>query len=947
MTSDHSDGRRGDGDHGPGTPIALDVGLAPVGTPDGEPITARRYDHPLVGDRPIVRLMGEAAAPGEDRLLAAAGFGAPDVGPPVAAGRRRELGYPAWALIHDPGGRDVALAVAPEMERAERLVKAKPGPALEMYQRISERLPHDHHPAYWEQVGRAMIAAGRHKQAAIMFGRARTADRHATAVDPARRRAVFLEFALAGALSVKDIKAYVAELARDANPVDSYGELRELAVRRTLGGLPPWPDMLPQLAKPAKAAGLDVVAEFRLLLETLVDAPALWRAADGFWTAPAQRVHLTSAIAGSATLRRRLLRQLTDLPRSDLDAWWLALLEETGAFGELTADAADWLTAMLARYRGEGPRGCPKVPEELLRLLPGLAERIRDADGPPVRLAGPDPVRSGSGSSDRHWIDAAVPGRCLAAGIPIADPEPHQMLAHWQDAARVGLETLTADARFAAALARSIQYETRYDGFGELWTSEPLRPLLRDIVDAWLRDARSGGLQGALDALTALDRGIGLGRRAVAAMPDLRAGIKDIDLVAPLTRSLRAGILDELGWQALDEAAAELKGQTYCRASWPVLTAHDRSRAIAVGPGGRIAEHRYRAPRGANQFDYDVHVFFSGGHFLVCHWVNGKSTIHWSDAPDDQFEVTYQMWRSLDHEPPRRGYTFLAPDGRRFMGHRPLAPGDRRVGPNGHMFHDGRTFWWHTETGSEPRVRRIDPAADELGEPGLPDFLDPSLLDEGEHWVIESSSLAPLPEGVTTSPLGTDGTLVGLRVARDRTTGRFRYRRIDGAEGADGADGAIDLPPRSKGPWGLLDIPGAARRLLLDGDDEVTARDPESGAPHWRVELKNRRSTAPGPSPMAAGTSRMPPPAFWHFLTPRDPAGSRALREIPEDTVRRLLAAAATSQRALTAAVQSLLPEVGHPLLLRGVVGFVQEAAWGIRTRDKILSRLKKVGTGA
>ncbi|MDW6062383.1 hypothetical protein SAZ11_35630 [Streptomyces sp. FXJ1.4098] len=113
------------------------------------------------------------------------------------------------------------------------------------------------------------------------------------------------------------------------------------------------------------------------------------------------------------------------------------------------------------------------------------------------------------------------------------------------------------------------------------------------------------------------------------------------------------------------------------------------------------------------------------------------------------------------------------------------------------------------------------------------------------------------------------------------------------------------------------------------------------------MELKNRRSMAPGPSPMAAGTSRMPPPAFWHFLTPRDPAGSRALREIPEDTVRRLLAAAATSERALTAAVQSLLPEVVHPLLLRGVVGFVQEAAWGIRTRDKILSRLKKVGTGA
>ncbi|MEU0806290.1 hypothetical protein [Streptomyces sp. NPDC005970] len=139
--------------------------------------------------------------------------------------------------------------------------------------------------------------------------------------------------------------------------------------------------------------------------------------------------------------------------------------------------------------------------------------------------------------------------------------------------------------------------------------------------------------------------------------------------------------------------------------------------------------------------------------------------------------------------------------------------------------------------------------------------------------------------------------------SRDRSTGRFRYQRIDGA---DGVDGVIDLPPGSKGPWGVLDIPGAARRLLLDGDQARVL-----ALPH-----------------------------------PPGPRGSRALREISEDTARRLLAAAATSQAALSTAVQSLLPEVGHPLLLRGIVGFVQAAASGIRTRHKILSRLKKVGTG-
>ncbi|MFI7438353.1 hypothetical protein [Nonomuraea indica] len=37
-------------------------------------------------------------------------------------------------------------------------------------------------------------------------------------------------------------------------------------------------------------------------------------------------------------------------------------------------------------------------------------------------------------------------------------------------------------------------------------------------------------------------------------------------------------------------------------------------------------------------------------------------------------------------------------DGRRFRGHQALGPGERRVGPDGHRFHDGRDFWWHTGT---------------------------------------------------------------------------------------------------------------------------------------------------------------------------------------------------------------------------------------------------------
>ncbi|WP_421106565.1 hypothetical protein [Streptomyces sp. NEAU-S77] len=906
------------------TQSALAAGLAPPGTPGGEEITARTYDHPLLGARPVVRLTGQTVAPVEDRLLADLGYSAPDVGEPVAAGHHPALRYPAWALVHDPAHTGTALSAGVEMARAGRLVDPRPGPALEEFQRIAATLPDDHLPVFWEEVGRMFIAAGRDKQGALMFGRARAADRHATlGMDPARRRAVFLEFALAGALSAKDITAYVGELSRRPDPVAAYRDLRELALRRTTGGLAPWPGILKDIGKLAKAAGLDVVTEHRLLLEGLVDTPALWRAADGFWTA--QRKLLVPAVAASAALKKRLLWRLTEVPPSEMDAWWCGLLQETGALDQLSGDAGEWLSAVLGRY---GRASSPAVPEEVLRLLPLLADRIREAR---------TPVRFGSGASeDRCGIDAVALVRCLDAGIPVADPGPKVWLRNWQGSPDADLRALLDDERFGPVLVRSVPQGG--DDFRGLWRASSLRPGLRGIIDGNVRRVRSGALADAVLALRWLEDN--LRADSLKETPDLAARMADLDMVTPLTRTLRAGILDELGWAALDEAAAEMKGKNFWgRASWPVLTVHDRRKAIAIGPGGRIAEHRLRVPDEAARFDHTPQVHFSDGQFLVLHYVNGKQRHYWSDAPDETFAVRPRMWQSLHYERDRHGYTFMAPNGRRFMGHRVLGPREERVGPNGHMFHDGRDFWWHTGDGGEAQAHRVDLTTGELAEAGLPEFFDPSLLAADERWDIESSSLAPLPYGVKDSPLGSDGTRVGLRVARDSTTGEVRYHRIDGVHGT--LDGA--------GPtaiWGLLDIPGSEKRLVLSGGvgkyRPVVARDADTGECYWQAELKNDGWVDSEPDPVAAGTRLIPPPAFWHFLTPRDPAGSQALRQITEDTVRRLLKAAATSEEALRTAVGRLLPEVSHPLLVSGVVGCVREAA-GLRThRDRILTRLKR-----
>ncbi|MUL43028.1 hypothetical protein FZ103_17935 [Streptomonospora sp. PA3] len=894
---------------------ALSAGLAPAATPGGEAVTARRYHHPLLGSRPVVRLSGQAAAPADDRIMAVDGFSAPDAGDPVAARYRTEPGYPEWALVNDPANTKAALAAAPEMERAARLAAPKPGPALDICQEVADTLPDNHLPAFWEQAGRAFIAAGRTKQGSLMFGRARAAEKHAAGTDPVRRRAVFLEFALAGALSAKDIKNYVAELGKEPDPVAAYRELRELAVRRTLGGLPPWKDMLKQLAKLAKAAGLDVADEQASVLEELLEAPALWRAADGFWTS--QRKELLAALSRSAAARRRLVWQLVELPVSDMDGWLTSLLDETGAVDELGERTGAWLVAMLRRYSG-GDRRPPEAPQYLLDLVPRLAPRIRTDEGP---------LRLGSGTGRWHRIDAAVVGACLAAGIPVADPDPHLLMGHWRQHGRVDLDALTADDRFADRLTASIMEDIN-GRWNQEWTVEPLQPSLRYLTDAWLRGAGEFSLKSALNCLHWLHTT--LSRRAVEHVPDLVPRLAGIDLVAPLTRTLRAGIFDELGWNALDEVAPELGDDNWCRASWPVLTVHDRAKAVAIGHSDRILEHRLHVPKGADRFNYGVWAFYSAGEFQVGHEVNGTLTQYWSGDPGEKTTKDGDGWRER-HAIARgstTGYTFLDPQERRFTGGRPLAAGEWRLSGDGHMFHDGAAFWVRTDDG---RVRRYDPKAGEPGGAELPWFLDPSLLGGDEHWLIESSSLAPAVPGTESSPLGSDGAHLGFRAARDRRTGKVRYHRIDGVHGT--------VPPGEEGEaWGLLDVPAAQGRLLLEGDYFVTARDPDTGDKHWTVYMMDREWIVNEPSAMAAGTPRMPPKAFWHFLTPRDLPGSRALRRISEDTVRSLLAVAAPrSAAALRTAVAKLLPEITHPRLVEGVVGVVTEAAARLRDRDRLI----------
>ncbi len=96
-------------------------------------------------------------------------------------------------------------------------------------------------PSFWEEVGRTFIELGNSTYAGRAFSKARDAEQvHALAVDEERLREVFLEFALAGALTVRVLSTYSKDPRKSRRPADAWALFRDLCARRTLGGLPPW-----------------------------------------------------------------------------------------------------------------------------------------------------------------------------------------------------------------------------------------------------------------------------------------------------------------------------------------------------------------------------------------------------------------------------------------------------------------------------------------------------------------------------------------------------------------------------------------------------------------------------------------------------------------------------------------------------------------------------------
>lgn len=911
-----------------GSPVAKDDTV--------DALTSRTYRHPVLGERVVVRLVPATIGAAEDLSMEFLGFDKPAPVNEVGLVRQQALGFPAWALVNDPANGHHALALVKEIERLARQAKSRIGPAKDGFNALGERLaravPH-FLPTYYEEAGRAFLAADSTTYAATMFGKARDAERaYALRIDEERQHAVFLEFALAGALTAKALSRHARELSARCTPADAYERFLRLCVERTLGGLPPYAQMHTDLRRLAKAAKLDQGAADRQVLGQLLAAPSLSRAPEGFWAAYAAA--LAELAAADPALRGRLLGMF---PQHVADEVWLDVLERAGATAALTephgtvpfaAESPDGPAGWLGRFdvhrqrRGWRQSGRST---HLLALLERMSGRLK-ADGLPVVLC-----RRHSGV-DLDLLDA-----CLALGVPVADPDSaaRYQVSRWLSDEREGRRDLVAvagDGRFLGALADAVEQHLRPNYRETAGDPERVRavtavPGLRTAAHTLLDLIAADTARHSLPTLAKhLDRLALLGcPDGVAVNPEAAERVLGHDVAAMLGRSLRTGLLDELGWPALEEAVARL-GVTPADnedtigivSQYPYLVLRRGDLVLVLGEHGVELEHMLRIPADQRHYLWRLVLRYVDKQLLVCWDVGRERAGYWSGAPDDVFTVPDNAFDMSD------AMSLPLPGGGRTLGGRPLHVGDRSERHTGRVLTDGVSYWVIRHNGDKLVCQEFDPATGERGRASLPAFLEDGAAD-GESLVLHLSRLAPRDPAA----VGGQSPLLGWRVRR----------RADGGLVGQSTDGATYTLPAGATVRG--DLSGAVR---LPGSDAVcgvfTTRD-------WRRSsmsladpegwLLGEYTVPQGPSAYARGTRLVPGAAYWHLLRPRDEAGSAALRAVTDEWCAGLLrdsvvaiAAAeddAAAQEALVALVAQHLPAVTDPSLRAGIAGLVERAA--------------------
>ncbi len=919
-----------------GAIVATDPGTEKV-----VPYVACSYSHPALAGRTVVRVLPQGLQEAEDLALSTMGLEA-DSSATVGFSRRIALGFPAWPLIHDPSNARHALALVKDLERAARMAKAKPGAAKDDIDALAVRLgssaPH-FLPTFLEEVGRIFVGLGNRPMAGQFFGRARTAERvHSLAIDENRHREVFLEFAFAGALTVKALTEEAKDLPSRVSAEEAYKLFRHLSVERVEGGLPPYAAMAKDLRSMAKAAKLDAVAEDISVVAELLTAPSTKRAVKGFWTTYAK------AIAAAAKDDAGLKLALLTLFPSEVDsATWVKILRAAGAVDlakEGAVELSTWLGQLMDHHHGSG-WGYPAASPELEALIAEIGALIL-AQAPSQEGARVIALTAWR-NLDLDLLDVLAELN-LEVSYGDRDRVPIDVSDHLKRANNSrSLEHLAASAQWKPILERDVVHamgrSTRPNPHtkrgvttDELMAQLDAYPGLRTA----LRSHLSGAMARAESSLYEFGRLMDLAESlasptAMTMVGDLLADLPAPDIAAQVAAVFNTGIMDELGWESLETTVAEYESWAKDRSvsvtsAWPNAVVFDDVRATVVGREGIVIEHTAVIPKGYEPGKYSSINFTSVADDLLVDWSpenHSGDYAYWASNPQDIFKVDGDWVPSWIRSLP------VGETGRTF-GHRQLQVGERaklkyRTDP---LAGDGKHFWlaknYHRHEKKKSVWLELDVATGEVGRESFPAFISTIAARRGVTVQPESSTLRPLPTEYADNPLGWANGAVG-HCWYVNESGDSCIERLDGVQ----AGGFVELSRRRDERYAFSDShlmawPGGSlvlamrSRLANAGTGAIVSASDGTNRFHY-----------------SAGTTHLVEPEHRHNLRPRHTPTSERLRTVTGADLAVLVSATQTAPArdgkraeftaAEQASVNKLFPGIPYPLMA-GIMGILHGA---------------------
>ncbi|GIG90529.1 DNA-binding protein [Plantactinospora endophytica] len=854
------------------------------------PLTARTYRHPALGDRLVVRVVDAVLGEGEDLAVGFLGLETAADPAVVGLGPRRSLAFPEWVLVHHPTDGRHALAVVPELQKLAKQARSRPKAALDGHQAIADRfartLPHLL-PTFFEQAARVFLAAGQDTYATQLLNKARKAEaQHGLPVDLDRLDEVYLEFASAKVVSATGLAGYAKELSAQLPADEALDRFCRLALRASAAGVVPSAqsaNAVKRLVRATGKAGAGAGREAAYLTEVL-RLPVAAEAPAGWWKAHLPAVQ---ALAGGDPAIRGSLLDLMPADRDNL-VGWLALLSDTGALAGLTdPDVPDtarpqdgsvgWLRRFVSRVNsGHYRRRMP----ELYPLVERMADRLRAE----LTDSGETLVADG---------DLDLCDLLLALAVPVAPPKDDSVdLAHWvkTDGER-DLLAMVGDDRFVGALRRGLdKLDGQSDALRRVAQTPGIQPMLTDWLRARIRHRFSTGLPYLVESVDWLGR---LPVEAVRLVSDDlprsgEPGADDdpgqavrVDLAEHVARSLRGGIIDELGWPEWELAWQEVTGGDHrvertWQEAWPYVILAGPTTVRVLGAEGIVLRHDLRIPAGDMWGKPDFH--YVDGQLLV-YWrskaLGYDPRGYWHSSPDEPQPIQDGQRRANE-------ITLPLPGGGRTTGNGVLHVGDTVVPAQRPVITDGTSYWVqdHGVDDGGYGWREYDPAGNTHGRRSLPRFLADLPVD-GSQLRKSGSWLRPaLSDRATPAAVPVDG-LLGWRVVT----------LPDGSVRGEDLAGRTVTVAAGQEPIAALVLPGDDRPravlkgfVLVDPDGVVTAA---AGPPLSRAYTS---STVP-----------LPAHSFLGNMLPRDPAGSAALRRMDRDTAAALLKVALDERRAALA----------------------------------------------